>query len=413
MQPLLSKLYPYTKPYLGLIGVVLLYVIIEGLVPFGFRIGNGRLFTAEIPLICLIFSGLYYVQNNNKYRFWIAALPILIIYLTFSIHFTFFNRLLRVEDLYNVYEMLDVISMSEFIGLLILFTTPVVLLLINLRYSVGTLIITSIFSIAIIACIYFINNFSLPIQQFLEPVVKLRITGDDSNARKNGRIVSLLLYKIESNVLEQQFNAIDYNYSKYIPKNLITFNHKNIYVLVLESWLDPRRLSNVKFNINPVHQKWLDLIGNQKATIIKAPSIGGGTARSEFEILCGLPSLMLLGTIEWNIFKGTHNTYCLPHLLAQQGYTSSAAHPYRHFFTTEKNAYYALGFKNLYFGKLYMEDKENNSFVMEDSILDILYDGSFLQQYLQFIDRDRSAHTGNLHYALGMYGHSLFREILS
>ena len=76
MPHLLSKLYPYIRPYLGLIAVIFIYVSIERHIPYAFGRASSAGFRVEIPILCFIFSFFYYIQNNNNKRFWIAVLPV-------------------------------------------------------------------------------------------------------------------------------------------------------------------------------------------------------------------------------------------------------------------------------------------------------------------------------------------------
>jgi hypothetical protein len=88
---------------------------------------------------------------------------------------------------------------------------------------------------------------------------------------------------------------------------------RNVHLLILESFLDPRLFRDLKLSRDPVHPDFAALFGDQLGLSI-SPVFGGATSQAEFEVLCGVPALERLSSVEFNTFTGAP-ARCLPDLL--------------------------------------------------------------------------------------------------
>lgn len=81
-----------------------------------------------------------------------------------------------------------------------------------------------------------------------------------------------------------------------------------------------------------------------KSINLETPAYGGFSAKSEFEILCGLPELQPLGDMTFNYLGGNELNFCLPSLISNFNYnTISISGTDPHFHNAE-NAYKSVGF---------------------------------------------------------------------
>jgi len=124
---------------------------------------------------------------------------------------------------------------------------------------------------------------------------------------------------------------------------------RNLHIVVLESFLNPEWFTKLKFNIGHAHPDFKALIGNSIG-IMRSPAFGGNTSQAEFEILCGVPAFGAIDGNEFNTFSGSE-TYCMPHILKQAGYTTIASQSFRPDFYNSALAYKSMGFSEIYFPK--------------------------------------------------------------
>ena len=148
---------------------------------------------------------------------------------------------------------------------------------------------------------------------------------------------------------------------------------KNVHLIILESFLDPLDFKNIEIKKDEIPNQWIDYKNTNSFRAI-SPVVGGGSAQAEFEVLCGVPSILEYGT-EFNRI-GLNETFCLPSYLKKHGYKTLASQPiYGSFFNTE-TAYKSIGFNESYLAnKLDMTEKENGWLKNE----------SFFNQHFQII----------------------------
>lgn len=117
----------------------------------------------------------------------------------------------------------------------------------------------------------------------------------------------------------------------------------DIVVLQSESLFDPARLREVPSGqfLREYHR----LRKRAKAGEMTVPTFGGGTIRTEFEVLTGVP-LDTLGGLQYPWLElHRHDLPSLASILARQGYRTTAIHPNSAAFWNRSKAYPALGFE--------------------------------------------------------------------
>jgi phosphoglycerol transferase MdoB-like AlkP superfamily enzyme len=228
----------------------------------------------------------------------------------------------------------------------------------------------------------------------------------------NGRITVLLYFEAARRVAIAQTTAYRKRAEddQRIPAtaDFIRTNgsRHNVYLVVLESWLDPTLFRGVTFSRDPRHPDFAQLVGDSQGFSI-SPVFGGRTAQAEFEALCGVPALSKISFIEFNSFTG-HPAGCMPAILRQAGYTTYASNAYMPDYFNTIKAYTGIGFDKIYFAREFAPNRETYltaQNISEDE--DFLFDGDLFDQNLAFVARTLKEHPGQpiLNYVLTIYGH--------
>jgi hypothetical protein len=127
---------------------------------------------------------------------------------------------------------------------------------------------------------------------------------------------------------------------------------------------------------------------------------GGETARAEFEVLCGVPSLRRYG-LEFLTFSGA-STYCLPRILKDAGYHTVLTFPGGTQYFNTRRAYPGLGFEERIFGDRFALPGQE-SIPLGDE--DYLHDAELFPRNLDKVRRLVRAGKPFLNYVLTIYGH--------
>ncbi|MDD6094826.1 MAG: LTA synthase family protein [Clostridia bacterium] len=149
----------------------------------------------------------------------------------------------------------------------------------------------------------------------------------------------------------------------------------NIIMIQLESFMDPSYFSNVTFEKDPV-PNYRALKEQGITGILSVPSVGSGTANTEFEVLCGM-SLDYFGTGEYpyKTILQERNCETICYDLGELGYTSHAFHNHTGTFYNRNVVYKNLGF-NTFTPIEYMNSYDANplgwakDYVLEDYIME-------------------------------------------
>lgn len=146
--------------------------------------------------------------------------------------------------------------------------------------------------------------------------------------------------------LETTYDDFDFSYGTVKP---------NIVAVQLESFIDPSYLKNLSYSENPT-PVFSDLKKQCSTGFLTVPSIGAGTANTEFEILSGM-SLDYFGTGEYPYKTVLQSNVCesYNYILKQIGYKCHAIHNHMATFYGRYKVYSNLGF-DTFTSLEYMED---------------------------------------------------------
>lgn len=116
----------------------------------------------------------------------------------------------------------------------------------------------------------------------------------------------------------------------------------NVVIVQLEGFMDPTKIPNVNFSIDPI-PNFRKLAGKNTSGYMNVPTTGGGTARTEFEVISGQNfDNLLSGEIPYTSIVKEKTSNSMATALKNQGFTAHAIHNFKgNFYNRNK------GFKNL------------------------------------------------------------------
>ncbi|MEA4922364.1 MAG: sulfatase-like hydrolase/transferase [Eubacteriaceae bacterium] len=121
--------------------------------------------------------------------------------------------------------------------------------------------------------------------------------------------------------------------------------HPNIIFLQLESFIDPDIVSDIKLDKDPI-PNYRKLSKNYSSGKLHVPSVGAGTANTEFENMTGM-SVKFFGPGEYPYKTILHDETCesIPYNLRNIGYSTHAIHNHRAAFYGRNKVFGNLGFE--------------------------------------------------------------------
>jgi hypothetical protein len=171
---------------------------------------------------------------------------------------------------------------------------------------------------------------------------------------------------------------------------------RNLHVVVMESLFDPLRVRGAQFDSDPFDprfRRWM----REGNSLALAATFGGQSARSEFEILCGVPAYGMLG-VDFQALRGAPIP-CLPRALRELGYTTMASVPVNASFFNANTAYVAAGFAYRYF---------DNHFAHDDLDGELVSDATVFARNLHDLERFAGSASPVLNYVVTYSGHRPF-----
>ncbi|MEG0128179.1 LTA synthase family protein [Clostridium sp.] len=132
----------------------------------------------------------------------------------------------------------------------------------------------------------------------------------------------------------------------------------NIIGIQLESFMNPEHIPGIKMK-SDVLKNYNKMFNSYPNGVLNVPCYGGGTVRSEFEVLTGLNTDFLpVGEIPNNNILKKQTVESMAYILGDNGYNTSVVHNYTANFYDRDLVYPNLGFEN-YIAMEYMKKPEN------------------------------------------------------
>ena len=218
--------------------------------------------------------------------------------------------------------------------------------------------------------------------------------------RQNGRIACYLILgeqeslarKTLSNIPLSGANAFDEIFPE-APRE-----RPNIFIIVLESFIDPRMVLGVRCTPSPVAPELRPfLLDNTRFSKVISPVIGGDTAQVEFELLAGVRAERRFRSIDFNSLQG-ESTDGFIHRLKRSGYQTLGTLASNSTYFNVRRAYRSLGIDEPVFLA-----EENVTPKMSASVV---FDGDLFEYGLERIPFDgEKTNRPTLSYLVGLYGH--------
>ena len=374
---------------------------------------GGAGYSLTEALILLIFYYLFRsVQNDNIRSKIYSLLPLVLYYFLYEVNFMQFGSVLTLNDFLLLPELIHVLLWYEIILLLVVLSLPFLLISSNLRLQWG--LQHTIYPVAVITCIGLSVSASAAVGKQIRDYFPMQDFSHEHIVALYGPVSSAIIFEFERQYsLEKMLRYTseeDVGVKQLLSNNSrgrnLTDVKRNLHLIVLESFIDVRKFSKLALD-GIINEKLNDSFFNHAAISI-APGFGNGTARSEFEMLCGLPSLQLFGSLEFSVFSGESQVDCLPSVLSGYGYKTIASHPFKPNYYNRIKAYKTLGFSDIKFGDLY--SKVFGEIEIDDAPGGWLYDGSLFDQNIKMLKSLLKKDQPVFNYVLTAYGHYPFKR---
>ena len=172
--------------------------------------------------------------------------------------------------------------------------------------------------------------------------------------------------KIKNDIIEEaQLASNDTKMASAMPAEF-----PNIIIVQLESFMDLHRINGLTFKEDPI-PTFRKISSESTNGFLKVPTYGGGTVRSEFEVLTGLSTDYLpVGEIPNNNILKKQPVESLAYILHDYGYGTNVIHNYEGNFYNRDTVYPNLGFDK-YISMEYMDKPTNADWQYPEDVLNI------------------------------------------
>jgi len=365
----------------------------------------------EVIVVLYLYTLIYAILKPVRERALLAAIPIFLLYLLHDAFYMIYGKVFRLINFSEVPELLQVVPWSVALLLVVIFVLPLVWILLRVNYQRPIRILVAVVPFVVITTLIqatptaFADNF----KSVAHEIVKY---SDGKSVENNGRIAMLMYREAQRTATLDAISpyrdrktyeqAVDERVAKIKP----ALQARNVHLIVLESFLDPRLFADLKFSQPPVHPDFEKIFAGKLGFSI-SPVFGGATAQAEFEVLCGVPAFEKLSSVEFNVFTG-HQAWCLPGLLNKLHYRTTASNAYKPNFFNAIPGYEGMGFSELHFPVEFYAATESYLHVGNPGVEDYLFDGDLFKQNLAFVQQHLQEHKDQplFNYMMTIYGHT-------
>jgi phosphoglycerol transferase MdoB-like AlkP superfamily enzyme len=356
----------------------------------------------ELPILLLILMLFYVPRINYLLNALMASLVIIVLYILYDVFYIFLARGPRNSDLANIMLIDDFspVMYWSMVGILLFLVSLIGYLFYIQKYNVSKRVFFIHMSLKVILLVgMLVLVRSETAIAYMDKYFKYYSWSEPKTIKKNGRFSSFVYYGIKRELASKKLE----NYRKksldveelLFPQKVIS-HKRNLYIVILESFVDPRLIKDVKFNKTPLADNIKRYLNNSMFDLVISPIYGGGTSQAEFEVLTGVRALAKVNSIEFNTMEGCAVPGFI-HLLKENGYNTYAVIGTGPQYYNAKVAYKSLGF-------------EESDFLGEYSKYRVekgkgkIFDGVLYQYVLQNLEKEKY-YSPYIIYILGMYGH--------
>jgi phosphoglycerol transferase MdoB-like AlkP superfamily enzyme len=365
----------------------------------------------ELGLVLYLYTVLRVAMKPGRGRSALAALPLLLIYLVHDLFYLVFGKVFRLVNIAEFPELVQILPVGYSTLLLAVLCVPLVLFLLRVDYRQPRRLALWLAPLLLVTVAVKAapEGFTRSFEQFAGEIVRY---SDGKNVEQNGRLAMLAYREAQRSIAvaelgphrdreryEQQAAVLTAELSPH-------GNRRNVHLIVLESFLDPRLFRDLRFSSPPAHPAFDRLFGDQLG-LSRSPVFGGSTAQAEFEVLCGVPAFERFSSVEFNVFSGAA-AHCLPGMLKDLGYRSVATNSYKPNFFNALPAYQGAGFADSYFPEAFSGARRTYLKLDDPGDEWYAFDRPLLEQNLQFVRSHQQEHPGQplFNYVLTIYGHT-------
>jgi len=399
----IRPLYLATRIYLAF---SLWFVLIWLLGDFYEFRGNEIVFRIEYPLCLYLFFTFNQILRPSRWRPLLASAPIYGTYAVHDVHYLTFGA---IPSLAQVRELPELFLVGDFWlrSGMILSALGIAWFALRLIQHNRRSLMVSLPALSLVFSIVFAPAWVAKGLEYglwgLNPWMQAE------NAANNGRL-TLAIYN-EARRLEAwgklESHIQDDNQQQYYDRALAYLKtnarrDRQVFVVVLESFLDPRLLKPLKGRDEYLDPNFRRLYDKALGFSV-SPMFGGGTAQAEFEVLCGVPAFAEFDQVEFNIFS-SNPIPCMPRVLSELGYDTLANAPYIPAFFNSNRAYPGMGFTESYYAR---EHTDKPTYLHLEQGQKYLFDGALFEQNRGFLEQRQSAKP-LFNYMLTLYGHLYF-----
>ena len=365
----------------------------------------------ELGLVLYLYALFYTALKPGRWRSVLAALPLLLIYLVHDLFYLVFGKVFRLINVAEFPELVQILPLGYSALLLAALLLPLGLYLWRLdwRRPRRLALWLAPLALAAVAVKAAPATFAHSFEQLAAEIVKY---SDGKSVEQNGRLAMLAYREAQRSTALAELGPF-HDRARYEQEMAARADElrphdrrRNVHLIVLESFLDPRLFRDLRFSSPPAHPAFDRLFGDQLG-LSKAPVFGGSTAQAEFEVLCGVPAFERFSSVEFNVFSGAA-AHCLPGMLRDLGYRSVATNTYKPNFFNALPAYQGAGFSDSYFPEEFSASRQTYLKLGDPGVEEFAFDRALFEQNLQFVRAHRQQNPDQplFNYVLTIYGHT-------
>ncbi len=400
---------------LWLIGGLFLLIITEFLLRGKIKyvkllfLNKSGVFLVNYLLILLLTSFIFILKRKKTFYFIISVIILAVsviskyLFNVRGVPFTF-------SDIYSISDGLEIasnyVTLPMIIGVLVFFTFIILITIFLFKKEKDNKRITSLSNIILILII--IISFPLITKSQYDNGKMGYMRWDiTASYKKNGYVYSTIESAVKYiRVKPKGYSkaAIDKIREKVDEKaqedsRRINKNKPNMIFVQLEAFMDPTLIKEIKFSKDPI-PNFRKICEKSKGYLADVPTTGGGTVRTEYEVMTGNNiDYLTPGEIPYNtILKGKYYN-SVATTLKEQGYSAHAIHNFQGNFYTRNNAYEKLGFDTFTSIEYMNEYEKNERGWVKDTVLT-----KYIKKALE------STESRDLVYAISVQGHSAYPE---
>lgn len=365
----------------------------------------------ELGLVLYLYGLLYAALRPARWRAAVAALPLLLAYLVHDLFYLVFGKVFRLANVSELPELVQILPLGYSALIVAALVLPLGLFLLRMDYRRPRQLALWLLPLVVVSVAVKAAPGAFT-ESFERLAAEIVTYSDGKSVEQNGRLAMMAYREAQRSAAlaglapHRDRAGYEQEAAALVAELRPHANRRNVHLIVLESFLDPRLFRDLRFSSPPVHPAFDKLFGDRLG-LSRSPVFGGSTAQAEFEVLCGVPAFERFSSVEFNVFTGAV-AHCLPGTLEALGYRSVASNTYKPNFFNALPGYQGAGFSDSYFPEEFSAARETYLKLGDAGVEEYVFDRVLFEQNLQFVRAHQQAHAGQplFNYVLTIYGHT-------